>query len=189
MLNLCRRTVSSRRPGRAQNEGSRGHKRLDDTRCTTYRRRINYRTEKLTCQPAHCSGVPPRALADMSAPLTSSSRTTATRPKFAAQCSGVHPAYGVLSSISAPAASNRRTSVVRPAAAAVQSAGKVDFPMAISSLRVSMDNSMLCTPESAQQSVAQSVRATETCGHASAMFGDGSAWPRKFAAILKKIRH
>ena len=31
-----------RRPERAQNEGSTGLKRLDDTRCTTYQRRINY---------------------------------------------------------------------------------------------------------------------------------------------------
>jgi len=36
--------VNSRRPERARNEGSRGPKRRDDTRCTSYRRRINYRT-------------------------------------------------------------------------------------------------------------------------------------------------
>ena len=40
--------MNLRRPERARNEGSTGPKRLDDTRCATYRRRINYGTEKLT---------------------------------------------------------------------------------------------------------------------------------------------
>ena len=47
-LDLWRQTVNLRRSERARNEGSVGPKRLDDTRWTTYRRRINYRTEKLT---------------------------------------------------------------------------------------------------------------------------------------------
>ena len=43
LLNLRRRTVNLRRPERARNEGSRGPKRLDDTRCTTYKRRRCYK--------------------------------------------------------------------------------------------------------------------------------------------------
>ena len=41
LLNLWRRTVKLRRPERARNEGSTEPKRLDDTRCKTYTRRIN----------------------------------------------------------------------------------------------------------------------------------------------------
>ena len=40
-----------RRPERAQNEGSTGAKRLDDTRCTTYKRRIAERRIR-PCHPA-----------------------------------------------------------------------------------------------------------------------------------------
>ena len=47
-IELRRRTVNVRRLERARNEGTTGPKRLDDTRCTTYKRRINYRTEALT---------------------------------------------------------------------------------------------------------------------------------------------
>jgi len=39
LLHLCRRTVNLRRPERARNEGTTGLKRLDDTQCTTYKRR------------------------------------------------------------------------------------------------------------------------------------------------------
>ena len=39
LLNLWRRTVDLRRPDRARNEGTTGPRRLDDTRCTTYKRR------------------------------------------------------------------------------------------------------------------------------------------------------
>ena len=45
LLNLWRRTVNVRRPKRAPSEGTTRPKRLDDTRCTTYERRINYRAE------------------------------------------------------------------------------------------------------------------------------------------------
>ena len=41
LLNLWRRTVNLRRAERARNEGTTGPNRLDDTRCTTYTRRIN----------------------------------------------------------------------------------------------------------------------------------------------------
>ena len=60
-------TVNLRRPERARNEGTTGPTRLDDTRCTTYKRRINYRTEALTsrlywpslarCTTSHLWGV------------------------------------------------------------------------------------------------------------------------------------
>ena len=40
-MNLRRRTANLRRPERARNEGCMGPKRLDDTRRTTYERRIN----------------------------------------------------------------------------------------------------------------------------------------------------
>ena len=39
--------MTSDRKLKARNEGSTGPKRLNDTRCTTYKRRINYRTEAL----------------------------------------------------------------------------------------------------------------------------------------------
>ena len=40
-------TSDQRRPVWARNEGSTGPKRLDDTRFTTFKRRINYRTQAL----------------------------------------------------------------------------------------------------------------------------------------------
>ena len=48
-IELMTWTVNLRRPERARNEGSIGPKRLDDTRCTTHKRQINYRA----CQ--HCA--------------------------------------------------------------------------------------------------------------------------------------
>ena len=43
LLNLRRRTVTSRSPERARKEGCTGPKRLNDTPCTNYRRRIKWR--------------------------------------------------------------------------------------------------------------------------------------------------
>ena len=40
LLNSWRRTVNLRRPDRARDEGTTGLKRLDDTRCTTYKPRL-----------------------------------------------------------------------------------------------------------------------------------------------------
>jgi hypothetical protein len=48
LLKLRRRTVNLRRPERARNEGSTESKRLDDTRCTTFRRRSGQWTWKLS---------------------------------------------------------------------------------------------------------------------------------------------
>ena len=45
LLPVVRTTVNLRRPGRARNEASTGPERLDDTRCTTYTRRVNCRGE------------------------------------------------------------------------------------------------------------------------------------------------
>ena len=54
--NLWRRTVNLRRPERARNEGKTGPETLDDTRCTTFKQRINYMTETLSRETSH--GIP-----------------------------------------------------------------------------------------------------------------------------------
>ena len=48
LLDLKRRTVNFRRPGRARNEGPTGPKRLDDTRCTIHQRRTNYASKNVS---------------------------------------------------------------------------------------------------------------------------------------------
>ena len=54
-MNLCHRPVNLRRPERAWHEGSTGYKRLDDTRCKTYKRRINYKSEAPTSHSVNAS--------------------------------------------------------------------------------------------------------------------------------------
>jgi len=82
-LDLWRRTVNLRRPEKARNEGSTGPKRLDDTRCTTYQRRIDCRMEKLT---SWCwVGVPAKPRSSSSFLLLSSSEmsdTTIFEPRY-----------------------------------------------------------------------------------------------------------
>ena len=50
LFNSQHRTVNLGRLERAHNEGTTGPKRLDDTRCITYKRRNMYRTEAVTSQ-------------------------------------------------------------------------------------------------------------------------------------------
>ena len=50
LLNLCPRTVNPRRPERARNEGSTGPIRPDDTRCTTFKRRLDCLTRAISAR-------------------------------------------------------------------------------------------------------------------------------------------
>jgi len=100
-LKSSRRSVNLRRAERARNEGTTGPNRLNDARCKTYKRRINYRVEADPRYPAsrwplrrgrhRSSSAPPRRNAPLNTSpprnrcvATTSHRSSPARPRVTA---------------------------------------------------------------------------------------------------------